>query len=140
MRFSVNKYLGLQASEVKDAIQETSATVTAPRTGTSPQAVGVTPTKRNALLIIVGALLALSLGVMDVSIVGTAGPTIISDLGGLSLYAWVFSVYTLAQLVSMPILGKLSDIYGRKRFLMAGLVIFIAGSILSGASQNIDQL
>jgi EmrB/QacA subfamily drug resistance transporter len=92
------------------------------------------------LLIVTGALLALGLGVMDQSIVGTAGPTIISDLGGLSLYAWVFSVYTLALTVSMPVYGKLSDIYGRKRFFLAGLLIFIGGSMLSGASQNIVEL
>jgi len=92
------------------------------------------------LLIVVGALLALSLGVMDQSIVGTAGPTIISDLGGLSLYAWVFSVYTLSLTVSMPVYGKLSDIYGRKRFFLAGLLIFITGSMLSGAAQNITEL
>jgi EmrB/QacA subfamily drug resistance transporter len=85
-------------------------------------------------------MLALSLGVMDASIVGTAGPTIITDLGGLSLYAWVFSVYVLAQTISMPLLGKLSDIYGRKRFFLVGLVVFIAGSMLSGASQNILEL
>ncbi len=85
-------------------------------------------------------MLALSLGVMDASIVGTAGPTIITDLGGLSLYAWVFSVYVLAQTISMPLLGKLSDLYGRKRFFLAGLVVFIVGSMLSGASQNIVEL
>jgi EmrB/QacA subfamily drug resistance transporter len=113
--------------------------VTSKQDATSPQATEVPPTK-NALLIVVGALLALSLGVMDQSIVGTAGPTIISDLGGLSLYAWVFSAYVLAQLVSMPILGKLSDVYGRKRFFLVGLVVFILGSILSGASQNIIEL
>ena len=96
---------------------------------------------RNKTLVIVGAtMLALSLGVMDASIVGTAGPTIITDLGGLNLYAWVFSVYVLAQTISMPLLGKLSDLYGRKRFFLAGLVVFIVGSMLSGASQNILEL
>ncbi|HUK75634.1 MAG TPA: MFS transporter [Nitrososphaerales archaeon] len=104
--------------------------------GTLPAA----PSPRATLIIVVGAMLALSLGVMDASIVGTAGPTIISDLGGLNLYTWVFSVYVLAQTTSMPLLGKLSDIYGRKRFFLAGLVVFIAGSMLSGASQNIYQL
>src|SRR5690242_18519563 len=105
------------------------ATVTeTSQTPTSPQAAHI-HSKRSVLLIVVGALLALSLGVMDLSIVGTAGPTIISDLGGLNLYAWVFSVYVLAQLVSMPILGKLSDTYGRKRFFLGGLVVFIVGSI-----------
>ncbi len=98
------------------------------------------PSRRRTIVIIGGTMLALSLGVMDGSIVGTAGPTIITDLGGLSLYAWVFSVYVLAQTVSMPLLGKLSDIYGRKKFFLAGIVVFIAGSMLSGASQNISEL
>src|SRR2546425_1138526 len=98
------------------------------------------PSRRQTLVIVGGTMLALSLGVMDASIVGTAGPTIITDLGGLSLYAWVFSVYVLAQTISMPLLGKLSDVYGRKRFFLAGLVVFIVGSMLSGASQDIIQL
>lgn len=82
----------------------------------------------------------LLLGAMDQTIVATAGPTIISDLGGLSLYAWVFSAYILTQTVAMPIFGKLSDLYGRRRFFILGLVIFMAGSIASGAAQNIDEL
>jgi len=82
----------------------------------------------------------LLLGAMDQTIVATAGPTIISDLGGLSLYAWVFSAYILAQTIAFPIFGKLSDLYGRRRFFILGLVIFMAGSIASGAAQNIDEL
>ncbi|HEV2121119.1 MAG TPA: MFS transporter [Candidatus Bathyarchaeia archaeon] len=98
-------------------------------------------TTRTALFVIGGALLALVLGVMDQSIVVTAGPAIIHALpGGLGLYPWVFTAFILAQTVSMPILGKLSDMYGRKRFFLAGLVLFMAGSILSGASQTIQQL
>jgi hypothetical protein len=71
--------------------------------------------------------------------VATVGPTIISDLSALSLYAWVFSAYILTQTVMLPVFGKLSDLYGRRKFLL-GLVIFMGGSILSGASQNIDEL
>ena len=82
----------------------------------------------------------LLLGAMDQTIVATAGPTIISDLGGLSLYAWVFSAYILAQTIAFPIFGKLSDLYGRRRFFILGLLIFMGGSIASGAAQNIDEL
>jgi len=82
----------------------------------------------------------LLLGALDQTIVATAGPTIISDLGGLSVYAWVFSAYILTQTVAMPVFGKLSDLYGRRRFLLLGLALFMGGSALSGASQNIDQL
>jgi len=96
--------------------------------------------RRSLILIIVGLMTGLLLGALDQTIVATAGPTIISDLGGLSVYAWVFSAYVLTQTVSMPIFGKLSDLYGRRRFLVLGTSIFMGGSILSGAAQNIDQL
>jgi EmrB/QacA subfamily drug resistance transporter len=96
--------------------------------------------RRNFFLIIGGLMTGLLLGAMDQTIVATAGPTIISDLGGLNLYAWVFSAYILTQTVAMPIFGKLSDLYGRRRFFILGLVVFMAGSIASGAAQNIDEL
>ena len=96
---------------------------------------------RSSLALIVGGLMTgLLLGALDQTIVATAGPTIIADLGGLSVYAWVFSGYILTQTVSMPIFGKLSDLYGRRRFLVLGLAIFMAGSVLSGTSQDINQL
>jgi EmrB/QacA subfamily drug resistance transporter len=98
------------------------------------------PPMRNVVLIIAGLMTGMLLGAIDQTIVATAGPTIISDLGGISLYAWVFSAYILTQTVSMPIFGKLSDLYGRKKFFLLGLAIFISGSILSGAAQNIDEL
>jgi len=96
--------------------------------------------RRTVALILVGLLTGLLLGFMDVTIVATAGPTIISDLGGLSLYAWVFSAFVIVQTVVIPIFGKMSDLYGRKRFYLLGLVVFMIGSTLSGASQNIYEL
>ncbi len=98
------------------------------------------PSRRTTILIIGGLLTGMLLAALDQTIVATAGPTIISDLGGLSLYAWVFSAYILTQTVSLPIFGKLSDLYGRRKFFVLGLAIFMGGSILSGASQNIDEL
>ncbi len=98
------------------------------------------PPIRNVVLILAGLMTGMLLGAIDQTIVATASPTIIKDLGGISLYAWVFSAYILTQTVSMPIFGKLSDLYGRKKFFLLGLAIFISGSILSGAAQNIDQL
>src|SRR6267143_1393368 len=98
------------------------------------------PPIRNVVLIIAGLMTGMLLGAIDQTIVATASPTIISELGGVSLYAWVFSAYILTQTVSMPIFGKLSDLYGRKKFFLLGLAIFISGSILSGAAQNIDEL
>src|SRR5256885_16610292 len=73
------------------------------------------PSRRTVTLILAGLLAGLLLGFMDVTIVSTAGPTIISELGGLSLYAWVFSAFLIVQVVTIPIFGKLSDLYGRKR-------------------------
>src|SRR5713226_10552086 len=99
------------------------------------------PLPRMTIALILGGLMTgLILGFLDVTIVATAGPTIISDLGGLSLYAWVFSAFVIVQTIVIPIFGKLSDNYGRKKFFLAGLVIFMAGSALSGASQNIYEL
>jgi multidrug resistance protein len=99
-----------------------------------------TPPRRTTLLIIGGLLTGMLLAALDQTIVATAGPTIISELGGLSLYAWVFSAYILTQTVALPIFGKLSDLYGRRKFFVLGLAIFMGGSILSGLSQNIEEL
>src|SRR5439155_1264098 len=96
--------------------------------------------RRTVTLILAGLLAGLLLGFMDVTIVSTAGPTIISELGGLSLYAWVFSAFLIVQTVTIPIFGKLSDLYGRKRLFLLGVIVFMAGSVLSGASQSIVEL
>jgi len=96
--------------------------------------------RRTVALVLAGLLAGLLLGFMDVTIVSTAGPTIVSELGGLSLYAWVFSSFLIVQTVTIPIFGKLCDLYGRKRFFLLGLVVFMAGSALSGASRDIYQL
>src|SRR2546425_1440308 len=93
--------------------------------------------RRAVTLILAGLLAGLLLAFMDVTIVSTAGPTIISELGGLSLYAWVFSAFLIVQVVTIPIFGKLSDLYGRKRLFLLGVVVFMAGSALSrGAPSN----
>jgi MFS family permease len=96
--------------------------------------------RRTIALILGGLLTGLLLGFLDVTIVATAGPTIISDLGGVSLYAWVFSAFVIVQTVIIPIFGKMSDLYGRKRFFLFGLAVFMGGSVLSGASQSIYEL
>jgi EmrB/QacA subfamily drug resistance transporter len=108
----------------------------------SGQSSGGFPTypRRTLILIIVGLLMGLLVGALDQTIVATAGPTIVKDLQGFNVYPWVFSAYILTQTVSMPIFGKLSDLYGRRKLLLLGLAIFMAGSALSGASQNIDEL
>ncbi|HXQ91890.1 MAG TPA: MFS transporter, partial [Nitrososphaerales archaeon] len=93
----------------------------APSSISSPE-LGVTKrqvaSRRTSIFIVIGLMMGLLLGAMDQTIVATAGPTIIGDLGGLSLYAWVFSAYILTQTVAMPVFGKLSDLYGRKKFFL----------------------
>ena len=85
-------------------------------------------------------MLGMLLASVDQTIVGTAMPRIIAQLNGLEHYAWVATAYLLASTVSVPIYGKLSDIYGRKAFFIVGMVIFLLGSALSGMSQTMTQL
>ncbi|OLD07908.1 MAG: hypothetical protein AUJ09_01180 [Firmicutes bacterium 13_1_40CM_3_65_11] len=70
----------------------------------------------------------------------TAAPTIVGELHGLDLYAWLFSSYMLASSVTVPVVGKLSDLFGRRPFYIAGLLIFLLGSAGSGLSQNMGEL
>src|ERR671926_153939 len=96
---------------------------------------------RRAKFEILGAiLLALFLGALDQNVVGTALPRIVTDLGGNELYTWVVTSYLLTSTVTVPLYGKFSDIYGRKALLIIGIVIFLAGSWLSGLSQNMTEL
>src|SRR5947207_8488037 len=80
------------------------------------------------------------LAALDQTIVSTALPTIVGDLGGLNHYSWVVTAYLLASTISTPIYGKLGDLYGRKRIFQASIVIFLAGSALCGLSQNMGEL
>lgn len=84
--------------------------------------------------ILAGVLLAMLLGALDGTIVGPAMPTIVRELGGMQLLSWVFTIYSLASTITIPIVGKLSDLYGRKWFYLGGIVIFLAASALSGAA------
>jgi EmrB/QacA subfamily drug resistance transporter len=96
--------------------------------------------KSNTRLTVIGLLLALLLAALDQTIVSTAMPTIIEKLGGLDKFVWVFSAYLIANVTGIPIFGKLSDMYGRKRFFIFGLIIFMVGSALCGTSQTMTQL
>jgi EmrB/QacA subfamily drug resistance transporter len=90
--------------------------------------------------ILVGLMLAMGLTAMDGTIVATAIPTIVHDLGGFSLFPWVFSLYLLAQAVTVPVYGKLADLYGRKPVLLFGAGLFLVGSALSGLSWGMVPL
>jgi len=105
-----------------------------------PQSLSATASRQRLVLIIIGVLLGMLLASLDQTIVGTALPRIVASLGGLEHYAWVVTAYLLASTVSIPIYGKLSDIYGRRPFFIGGMVIFLIGSALAGTSQDMTQL
>jgi EmrB/QacA subfamily drug resistance transporter len=90
--------------------------------------------------IFAGLVLVLLLAALDSTIVATALPTIVSELGGLTHLSWVVTAYLLAQTVVTPLYGKLGDLYGRKRVLQVAIVVFLAGSALCGLSQSLTHL
>ena len=91
-------------------------------------------------LILVALMLSMGLAALDSTIVATAIPSIVRDLGGFALFPWVFSIYLLTQAVSVPIYGRLSDLFGRKPVLFFGIAMFLLGSVLCGASWNMLTL
>ncbi|HYT13038.1 MAG TPA: MDR family MFS transporter [Candidatus Nitrosopolaris sp.] len=95
---------------------------------------------RRKLAILGAILLTMFLASLDQTVVGTALPRIVTDLNGASLYAWVVSSYLLSSTVTVPIYGKFSDVFGRKVMLIIGVCLFLAGSWLSGASQDMAEL
>jgi EmrB/QacA subfamily drug resistance transporter len=92
------------------------------------------------ILATVGVMLSLLLAALDQTIVGTAMPRIVAELNGLDYYAWVTTAYLVTSTVVVPIAGKLGDLFGRKPFLLTGMVGFVAASALCGLSQNMFQL
>jgi len=97
-------------------------------------------THRQILIAFSGLVLAMLLAALDSTIVSTALPTIVSELGGLEHLAWVVTGYLLAQTIVTPIYGKLGDLYGRKIVMQSAIVLFLVGSALCGLSQNMTQL
>jgi len=93
--------------------------------------------KRRALY---GVMLSVFLAAMESTVVSTAMPTVVQSLGGVHIYSWVFSGFLLTSTVTMPVWGRLSDLFGRRPIYLTGLAIFLGGSALSGAAQNMGQL
>jgi EmrB/QacA subfamily drug resistance transporter len=91
-------------------------------------------------VIFAALMLGMFLAALDQTIVSTSLPTIVGDLGGLNHLSWVVTSYLLASTASAPLYGKLGDMYGRKRVFQAAIVIFLAGSMLAGMSQSLDEL
>ncbi len=96
--------------------------------------------RRQVILTMVGVMLAMFLAALDQTVVSTAMPRIIADLGGFDRYTWVTTAYLLASTISVPIVGRLTDIYGRKIFFIGGIAIFLIGSVLAGTSGSMTQL
>ena len=96
--------------------------------------------RRQKFEILGAVLLGLFLVALDQTIVGTALPRIVTDLGGNDLYTWVVTIYLLTSTITVPFYGKLSDLYGRRPMLMIGIGLFLVGSALSGLSQEMWQL
>src|SRR5213075_2449987 len=104
--------------------------------GAAPAVLG----RRQILIAFSGLVLAMLLAALDSTIVSTALPTIVSELGGLEHLAWVVTAYLLAQTIVTPVYGKLGDLYGRKIVMQSAIVLFLIGSALCGVAQNMTQL
>ncbi len=96
--------------------------------------------RKRVILITAGLMLSLFLASMESTVVATAMPTIVSQLGGLESYSWVFSAYMLASTTTVPLFGKLSDIFGRRPVYACSLLLFLAGSLLCGQAQSMSML
>jgi EmrB/QacA subfamily drug resistance transporter len=101
---------------------------------------GLSLSRRRIGFVIAAVMLGMLLSALDQTVVGTAMPRIIASLNGLEHYAWVATGYLLASTASMPIWGKLSDAYGRKRFYIVGMALFVTGSVLCGQSHSMTEL
>ena len=135
------------SNAIVECVLKSHRRITAPKAATNltPSSTAAEPSAGavtgRRLWLIVGALMTgMLLAALHQTIVATALPTIVGDLGGASHLAWVVTAYLLASTASTPLWGKLGDMYGRKRFFQAAIVIFLAGSALAGASQSILEL
>jgi EmrB/QacA subfamily drug resistance transporter len=95
---------------------------------------------RRRLAVTLGVITGMFLAALEATVVGTAMPTVIASLGGLNHYSWVFSAYLITSTITVPVWGKLSDLYGRRLFYQLGIAVFLLGSVLSGMSSTMTQL
>jgi len=99
-----------------------------------------TPATRRRPLVLAGIMLGMFMSAVESTIVASAMPTIVAELGGFKLFSWVFAIYLLAQSITIPIYGRLADLYGRKRVFCTGAALFLVGSALCGFSGNMVAL
>src|SRR5262249_27012304 len=104
------------------------------------QPAGYDYTIGRVLMIYAGLMVTLLLAALDQTIVATALPKIVSDLGGITQYSWVFTAYMLTSTVSVPVYGRLGDVHGRRPLMLIAVTIFLVGSALCGAAQNMPEL
>jgi EmrB/QacA subfamily drug resistance transporter len=97
-------------------------------------------TRNRIILVTVGIMLSLFLASMESTVVATAMPTIVGQLGGLEHYSWVFSAFMLASTTTVPLYGKISDLYGRRNLYVIAMILFLAGSIFCGLANSMTQL
>jgi EmrB/QacA subfamily drug resistance transporter len=96
--------------------------------------------KRRIMLTTAAVISGMFLAALDGTVVATAMPTIVGELHGIDRYAWVFSAYLLAEIATIPLWGKFADMYGRKRIFLAGMAIFLVGSVLCAQAQSMNEL
>src|SRR5215831_2480125 len=97
---------------------------------------GIYMSRQRVILVTAGIMLSLLLASMEGTVVATAMPTIVSHLGGLAIYSWVFSAFMMASTTMMPVFGKLSDLYGRRSVYTIAMGLFLVGSLLCGRAQT----
>jgi EmrB/QacA subfamily drug resistance transporter len=96
--------------------------------------------RQRTYIVVAGIMLSLFMASMEATVIATAMPTIVSQLGGLEIYSWAFAAYMLTSTCTVPVYGKLSDIYGRRIIYAIAMTLFLVGSILCGLSQSMEQL
>src|SRR5437870_830582 len=105
-----------------------------------PTTTGTQLTHRQIQTVFLGLMAGMLVAALDQTIVATALPTIVGDLGGLSQLSWVVTAYLLTSTATVPLYGKLSDMFGRRALFQAAIAIFLVGSMLSGLAQNMPEL
>jgi MFS family permease len=103
-------------------------------------AIGSNLTHRQILIVYSGLMAGMLLAALDQTIVATALPTIVGDLGGVTKIAWVITAYLLTSTISVPLWGKFGDLHGRKNIFQTAIVVFLIGSMLSGLAHNMIEL
>ena len=96
--------------------------------------------QRRRMAVVAGVMTGMAIAALEATVVGTAMPTVIASLGGINHYSWVFSAYLVTSTVSVPVWGKLSDLYGRRLLYQIGIGVFLLGTLLSGFSTSMTQL